>query len=123
MLLFFTDISALAIYVLLTLFVLSILFKNFWCRYLCPYGALLGFISIFSPFKVTRNEESCIDCNKCTESCPEFIEIHKKRKIYSDECMACLACIEVCPVENTLDFRLVWSKIKLAGYSDRKSVV
>ena len=31
--------------------------------------------------------------------------------------MACLACIEVCPVENTLDFRLVWSKIKLAGYS------
>jgi len=39
--------------------VLSILLRNFWCRYLCPYGALLGVLSFFSILKVHRNAESC----------------------------------------------------------------
>jgi len=45
-------LSALGIFALLTLLV-----KNFWCRYLCPYGALLGILSRFSPTAVRRNDQ------------------------------------------------------------------
>ena len=49
MLLFFTDISRTAAVTLLVLAVLSVAIKNIWCRYLCPYGALLGLVSWMSP--------------------------------------------------------------------------
>ena len=117
MLRFFTDISSLTLIVLSVLIVLSIFFKNFWCRYLCPYGALVGFISIFSPFKVTRNIDTCTDCRKCTQVCPESIKVHAKQRVYSDQCMLCMACVEHCPEENTLGVRLAQKKLKLSGYS------
>ena len=46
MLLFFTDISQTAAITLVVLAALSVVLKNFWCRYLCPYGALLGLASL-----------------------------------------------------------------------------
>ena len=67
MLYFFTDMSRTSVIVLVVLGALSLVFKNFWCRYLCPYGALTGLLGIFSPLKVTRNEEKCINCHKCTQ--------------------------------------------------------
>ena len=45
---------------------LSMFVQNFWCRYLCPYGALLGLVSLLSPVKIRRDKEACIDCGKCT---------------------------------------------------------
>ena len=117
MLNFFTEISNLTTAVLLLLFILSMIFKNFWCRYLCPYGALLGIVSLLSPFKISRTAVSCIDCKKCTNVCPALIKVHEKKKVISDECMACLACVEKCPVENTLDFRLSGSRITLSAYT------
>src|SRR5208283_1863621 len=87
------------------LFLLSMLYKNFWCRYLCPYGALLGLFSRFSPVKVTRNVNSCIDCELCTRACSSFLPVHKLIKVTSEECTACVSCIEVCPVKDTLDLR------------------
>ncbi len=106
MLLFFTDISAFALGIIIALAVLSLFIKNFWCRYLCPYGAFLGFFSLFSPLKVTRNPDTCTDCRHCTEACPSNISVHTKTRIHSDECMACAACITACPETDTLKFRL-----------------
>jgi polyferredoxin len=102
MYLFFANISSFAISTLLVLAVLSILVKNFWCRYLCPYGALLGFLSIFSPVKVTRRSETCIDCELCTKACPSSIRVHTAKRVWNDECTSCYNCIEACPVKNTL---------------------
>jgi len=56
MLHFFKNISTLAFWVLVALFALSILTRNFWCRFLCPYGALLGGLSLVSIFKIHRKE-------------------------------------------------------------------
>ncbi len=106
MLMFFEHLSSFSFWVLVALAVLSIPIKNFWCRYLCPYGALLGFLSLFSPVKITRNPETCIDCKLCTEACPANIQVHKLNRVVSDECTTCLSCTAVCPVENTLDLRL-----------------
>jgi len=102
MLFFFSDITAFAFWVLAVLVVLSILIRNFWCRYLCPYGALLGILSFLSVFKVHRNETTCTNCQKCTRSCPVDIKVHKTSSVLSDECHACLQCVAVCPEKDTL---------------------
>ena len=102
MLHFFTNISSLTLKVLAVLFGLSILVRSFWCRYLCPYGALLGVLSFFSLFKIHRNEMTCTRCRKCTRTCPVDITVHKARTVISDECHACLRCVAVCPEKDTL---------------------
>lgn len=105
MYLFFADISSFALWTILILIVLSIIVKNFWCRYLCPYGALLGSLSWLSPLKITRNKETCIDCELCTKACPSNIKVHKVTRVWSDECTACFSCVEECPAKNTLELR------------------
>jgi polyferredoxin len=102
MLYFFSDITPFAFWVLVALVVLSILVRNFWCRYLCPYGALLGVFSFLSILKVRRNEASCTNCQKCTRACPVDIKVHKTACVLSDECHACLKCVAVCPERDTL---------------------
>lgn len=91
MLYFFTKMTLVTFITLVILFAASLFFKNFWCRYLCPYGALLGLISSCSPLKITRNEEICIDCGKCTKNCPSLLPVDKKIRIHSPECTGCLA--------------------------------
>lgn len=105
MLYFFLDLSLTAAIVLSVLFILSIFFQNFWCRYLCPYGALLGVISVFSPTKVSRTEDLCISCKKCDKACPNRVEVSKEKRVYSPECTGCLSCIETCPQDNVLEFK------------------
>jgi polyferredoxin len=100
---FFTDMSTLTLWILVALVVLSVLYKNFWCRYLCPYGALLGLLSRFSPFKIRRNEEKCIHCHACTSNCPTLIDVEKNDVIKSAECFGCMTCVSRCPSEGALD--------------------
>ncbi|WP_409307840.1 4Fe-4S binding protein [Pectobacterium sp. B1J-3] len=85
----------------------SLFIRNFWCRYLCPYGALLGIISLFSPFKIRRNAINCIDCGKCAQSCPSNIPVDKLIQVRTVECTACMSCVESCPVASTLNFALI----------------
>ncbi len=106
MLYFFTKIDAFALWTLTILIAASLIIKNFWCRYLCPYGALLGFLSMFSPVKVTRTVETCTDCEACTDACPHSIKVHTHLRVISDECTACGLCIASCPEEDTLDLKI-----------------
>jgi polyferredoxin len=105
MLEFFARITPTALTVLIVLFVLSILIPYFWCRYLCPYGALLGLLSIVSPLKIRRTARTCTDCRACTKACPAALSVHRLASVSSDECHACLKCIDVCPVSETLELR------------------
>lgn len=107
---FFANISQFSIIVIAVLFLLSIVFRNFWCRYLCPYGALLGIFSLLSPLKIKRNKVSCIDCSLCTKACPSFIKVDKVKTVISDECSTCMSCVDACPVANTLELKPVLSK-------------
>ncbi|HSD64715.1 MAG TPA: 4Fe-4S binding protein [Ignavibacteriaceae bacterium] len=104
---FFANISQNALIIIAALFVLSIFIRNFWCRFLCPYGALLGLISFLSPHKIKRNPVSCIDCGLCAKACPSYIKVDKVNTVVSDECNTCLSCVDVCPVEDTLDLKSV----------------
>ncbi|MEK7449222.1 MAG: 4Fe-4S binding protein, partial [Planctomycetota bacterium] len=102
MLKFFTGLSVTTGVVLLVLGFLSIGIPHFWCRYLCPYGALMGSLSWLSPFKIHRNKKTCIDCQKCTKVCPARVQVHNSAVVWSDECNACLQCVDVCPVNPAL---------------------
>lgn len=102
MLQFFQHLSPTAGWTLLILMALSLVIRHFWCRYLCPYGALLGIIGFFSPAKITRNVPSCIDCKLCTKACPAGIQVHRAKRVQSDECSSCLSCVDACPVADTL---------------------
>ena len=110
MLRFFTELDRTGFIIIAVLALLSVPIKNFWCRYLCPYGALLGFGSLFSPTKITRNRERCIDCELCTKACPANINVHKATRIHSDECTACLSCVQACPVKDTLALQTTLTK-------------
>jgi polyferredoxin len=99
---FFADISRFSLIVIAILLLLSIPIRNFWCRYLCPYGALLGLLNFLSPTKIKRNPVSCIDCGLCNKACPSFIKVDKVKTVLSDECTSCFNCINACPVADTL---------------------
>jgi polyferredoxin len=102
MLNFFRHIGEIGLIVLGILVVASVFVQNFWCRYLCPYGALLGLSSIFSPARIRRNPESCIDCAKCAKACPSSLPVDKLITIKSAECTGCLECVAVCPAQDAL---------------------
>jgi len=102
MLLFFLDLSRTAAVVLFVLVVLSLVVKNFWCRYLCPYGALLGLASWASPLRVARDARACIDCRACTRACPAEIAVHRKDSVRTPECTGCMSCVAACPVRDCL---------------------
>lgn len=82
-----------------------------FCRYICPYGALLGLVSFLSPFKIRRNTEHCLidakgmSCDKCTRACPASIKVHQQINVRSDECQACMRCISACPKNEALQFK------------------
>ncbi len=111
---FFADISKSALIILASLFILSVIIRNFWCRYLCPYGALLGMISFLSPHKIKRNPVSCIDCGLCAKACPAKIKVDKVITVVSDECNSCLSCVDACPVADTLDLKSIYTKKKIS---------
>jgi len=116
MLYFFEHISRFAAGVLAILFVLSILIRNLWCRYLCPYGALLGVTSSLSLFKIYRNPETCTNCQNCTRNCPADIKVHKTSVVRSDECHACLNCVRACPEKETVFLSITRRKGKIQPF-------
>jgi polyferredoxin len=106
MLNFFRDMGLTAAVVIALLVLLSTLVQNFWCRYLCPYGALMGLASLLSPLKIRRDAGACIDCAKCARACPAELPVDHLLQIRSAECTACMACVAACPAQDALQFSL-----------------
>lgn len=117
MLRFFTEMSSTTAITLGVLGVLSVAFKNFWCRYLCPYGALTGLLGLISPSGIRRDNKACINCHKCTRSCPNLIDVEMKDRVRSPECTGCLTCVSVCPAKGALDTEVAGIRMKPAHYA------
>jgi polyferredoxin len=82
---------------------LSLVVKNTWCRYLCPYGALMGLVALVSPTRIVRNADACINCAKCARACPAGLPVDGLASVRSAECTACLSCVAVCPAAGALE--------------------
>ncbi len=146
---FSTDVVVLYAVIALVLLVAGSLFiRMFWCKYLCPLGALSnifkfagffvvimaaylvalklgadisyvwplailclgGFLievirlrsSLFPVVKITRNVTTCTDCKLCTKKCPQAIDVANMEVVRHVDCNLCSDCVQVCPVQNTL---------------------
>jgi polyferredoxin len=105
MLHFFTRMSPVTARVLGALALLSFLVPYFWCRYLCPYGALLGVLSWLSPLKIVRSAPDCTSCGKCAAVCPSYLPVDLGLTVTSPECTGCLECVTNCPAPGALEVR------------------
>ena len=76
-----------------------------FCKYGCPYGALIGVFNLFRVFKIRRNVETCIDCKSCDRACPMNIEVSAGRTVRDHQCITCMQCTSeaACPVANTVE--------------------
>ncbi len=81
------------------LLVLGIFIGRPYCRYLCPYGALLAILSRFAWRGVSITPDKELDCGLCTEACP-LGAIEKNRAVLSS-CLFCARCFDWCPRDKT----------------------
>ena len=102
---FFTGEAALAAYGILAATLLGSLFvERPWCKYLCPYGAVLGWFNRIRIFPVRRRQETCIHCGFCDSACPMNIEVSKAGAVRSSQCISCYECTSErhCPIPDTV---------------------
>jgi polyferredoxin len=99
---------------LVVLTALSLVLKNPWCRYLCPYGALMGIVRLVSPTRITRNPDACIDCAKCAKACPAGLPVDVLLTVKSAECTSCMSCVAVCPAVGALDLTMGFKRTRTA---------
>ncbi len=81
--------------VLLTVLGLNLVLPRFFCRFLCPLGALFGLLSRFSPWRVGKINDKCGDCCLCEHYCEGACR--PARKIITGECVLCFNCLDRCP--------------------------
>lgn len=104
----FMNIKPIYIVAIFGFMALSMLFKSFWCRYLCPYGAIVGVVGLFSPVVLAKNNETCINCGKCNKVCPNRVDVQAAKKVVlTTECTGCTSCVAACPQKDTLKFKLL----------------
>lgn len=92
--------------------VMSLFMERPWCRFMCPFGALVGFTNKFSLFKIKRNKSTCISCGKCDKACPVGIDVSNKEVITDLSCIRCLECTSerACPIEDTVQISMDYVK-------------
>ncbi len=98
-------------FALLVIFViLCIFFYRFFCRFICPLGAIYGFFNRIALIGVKLDRDKCVDCGLCLQTCKMDI-----KHVGDHECINCGDCIPACPTKA-----ITWkgSKIFLHGISE-----
>jgi len=90
--------------VFLAVAVLNRFVTRFWCRGVCPLGALLGLLSRWSIFGMEKNHSRCDDCNRCLLHCQGACDPQGKVPWRQAECHLCMNCEAACP-EDVIRFR------------------
>jgi len=102
---FWTGEVAVSSLIILGVVILASLFvERSFCKYACPYGAVLGVFNLFRVFKIKGDISTCIDCKACDRACPMNIEVSPGKTIRDHQCISCLKCTseDACPLEDTV---------------------
>ena len=97
-----TEVAWSALVILGVTLLLSVFVERPWCKYACPYGAVLGITNLFSVFSIKRVESTC----KADGACPMNIPVDNVKVVRDHQCISCLECTSeaVCPVAKTVVF-------------------
>ncbi len=101
--------------VFLAILLLNLYRERFWCRYLCPAGALLALLARWNLVKVKVNEEKCTQCKICTLHCQTQATPFPNKDWQPAECVYCYSCASQCPTK-AITFPI------LASQADTKSI-
>lgn len=87
---------------------LSLAVERPWCKYACPFGAVLGVTNLFRIFTLRRVEGTCKLDGACNRACPMNIPVSKLKVIRDHQCISCLECTSEasCPASATVDLTL-----------------
>jgi polyferredoxin len=80
----------------------SLFYERFFCKYLCPAGALLGLLSRISVLNIKRNAGACTSCGACDQACMMNVAVSTADIVKSAECISCNECLNACPVPGAL---------------------
>ena len=86
--------------ILILIMLISLFIERFFCRYMCPLGALLSIFSKFRIIKIHKPKINCNLCKACTLKCSMGIDLDSTSIIKSTECINCLNCTSICPKNN-----------------------
>lgn len=87
---------------------------RFWCRSLCPLGALLGVVSRWSILGLHKDSASCDKCGRCLLNCQGGDDPIGGVPWRKSECLMCMNCVDSCPHES-LEFRFFRNENEIAS--------
>lgn len=88
--------------IFLTALFLNVWIPRFYCRFICPLGALFGILGRFSVWRIGKAQAKCRDCGLCEKSCEGACQPSGKIRI--SECVLCFNCLHACP-DDLVTFR------------------
>lgn len=102
-----SEISLIGLGILIVTLALSFFVERPWCKYACPYGAVLGITNLFRVFSIRRNPTTCKADGACSIMCPMNIEVDQLTVVRDHQCISCLECTSeaICPVKATVEFK------------------
>lgn len=103
-----SEVTMTALIILGVTILLSLFVERPWCKYACPYGAVLGIFNLFRIFKVRRSPQNCINCKACDKTCPMNISVSTGTSVLNHQCISCLKCTSenACPVTDTVELSI-----------------
>ncbi len=101
-----SEVAPTALLILGATLLLSIFVERPWCKYACPYGAVLGLTNLFRVFSIKRAASTCKADGACSIMCPMNIPVDNKTVVRDHQCISCLECTSeaICPVAKTVVF-------------------
>ena len=102
------EVAISAIIMLVVVMIASLFVERPFCKYFCPFGALLGLFNLIRIFPLKRNPKTCISCAKCDRTCPMNIPVSSLETVRNHQCISCYQCTSGdgdCPVPHTLEFK------------------
>ncbi|MCX7714929.1 MAG: 4Fe-4S binding protein [Clostridia bacterium] len=95
-----TSNALVGLFIFIVIMIVSVFIERFFCRYLCPMGAIFAVVSKIRLLKIKKPREHCGGCKICTEACTMDIPLYQKDIVNDNECIQCMKCIDACPKNN-----------------------